>query len=141
MLHEAIVALARAASVEMTWRDVAQLDAARSSLAAGTSVFASFLPGQTWRRTVETCAAIRDAGFEPVPHIPVRQLTDSAELERLATELVEQAASTPVRNASSVAENGPADSGMSPAISNTRCTLARATSSVASRLSSALFVS
>ena len=91
VLHEAIAALARAASVEMTWRDVAALRACRSLLAHGTEVFASSLPGQTWRQTIETCAAIREAGFEPVPHIPVRQLADAAALQQLATELVTQA--------------------------------------------------
>ena len=90
-MHEAIAALARAASVEMTWRDVAELDACRSLLAPGTEVFASFLPGQTWRQLMETCVAIREAGFEPVPHIPVRQVADAEALRQLATDLVAQA--------------------------------------------------
>jgi methylenetetrahydrofolate reductase (NADH) len=86
-LHEGIAALARAASIEMTWRDVGELEACRSLLAPGTLVFASFLPEQTWRQTIETCAAIRDAGFEPVPHIPVRHLDAVAAFEQLAEDL------------------------------------------------------
>jgi methylenetetrahydrofolate reductase (NADH) len=90
-LHDAVAALARAASVEMTFRDVAALGACRSLLAPGIDVFVSFLPGQSWRQTVETCAAVRMAGFAPVPHIPVRQLDDAAALSQLATDLVAQA--------------------------------------------------
>src|SRR5512132_3737052 len=86
-LHDAIATLARTASIEMTWRDAAELDACYSMLAPGTEVFVSFLPGQTWRQTVETCMAIRDAGFEPVPHVPVRQLVAVAALEQLAEDL------------------------------------------------------
>ena len=90
-LHEAIAALARGASVEMTWRDADELDACRTLLAPGTQVFASFIPGQTWRQTVETCATIREAGFEPVPHIAVRHLVSVAALEKLAMDLFTEA--------------------------------------------------
>ena len=86
-----VAALARAASVEMTWRDVDQLGTCRSLLAAETAVFASHLPGQTWRQTLETCVAIRGHGFEPVPHIPVRRLADLATFERVIAELVGEA--------------------------------------------------
>jgi methylenetetrahydrofolate reductase (NADPH) len=86
-----VAALARAASVEMTWRDVDQLDRCRALLAAETAVFASHLPGQTWRQTLETCVAIRGHGFEPVPHVPVRRLADVATFERLVADLVGEA--------------------------------------------------
>ena len=91
VLHEAIVALARVASVEMTWRDTDDLVACRSLLPPGTDVYASFLPGQTMRQTVQTCVAIREAGFEPVPHIAVRQFADVVALEEVATDLFAQA--------------------------------------------------
>jgi methylenetetrahydrofolate reductase (NADPH) len=87
----AIVALARRASVEMTWRHASELPACRSLLAPGTCVFASHLPSQTWLQSIDTCAAIRQNGFEPVPHVPVRQLIDAAALERLAADLAKQA--------------------------------------------------
>ena len=83
-----VAALARAASVEMTWHDVDQLGSCQSLLAPGTAVFTSHLPGQTWQQTLETCVAIRSHGFEPVPHIPVRRLADAAAFERLVTGLV-----------------------------------------------------
>ena len=89
--ESAIAVLAREASVEMTWRDVDQLALCRSSIAPGTAVFASHLPGQTWQQTIDTCIAIRDQGFEPVPHIPVRRLADRAVFGRVTAELVDKA--------------------------------------------------
>jgi len=90
-LHEAIAALARAASVEMTWHDTPELPACRSLLAPGSQVHASFLPGQTWRQTVDTCIAIREASFEPVPHIATRRLMSVDALEKLAMDLFTEA--------------------------------------------------
>jgi methylenetetrahydrofolate reductase (NADPH) len=89
--QQEVTALARSASVEMTWHDVDQLADCRSSLAPETPVFASHLPGQTWRQTLDTCVAIRNHGFEPVPHLPVRRLTDVAAFERLVADLVTRA--------------------------------------------------
>lgn len=89
--QQEVAALARAASVEMTWHDVDQLAACRSLLAPGSAVFASHIPKQTWRQTLATCVAIRDHGFEPVPHVPVRRLADLAALEELTADLVAQA--------------------------------------------------
>jgi len=75
----------------MTWHDVDQLARCRSLLAPETAVFVSHLPAQTWRQTIETAAAIRAHGFEPVPHVPVRRLADIAAFERLVAELVARA--------------------------------------------------
>jgi methylenetetrahydrofolate reductase (NADPH) len=83
-----MVTLARMASVETTWHDVHQLGACRTLIAPGTRVFASHLPGQTWRQSVATCMAIRRHGFEPVPHIPVRRLKDRADFANVISELV-----------------------------------------------------
>jgi methylenetetrahydrofolate reductase (NADPH) len=89
--ERAIATLARAASVEMTWHDIDQLAACRPSIAPGTLVFASHLPAQTWRQTVETCVAIRAHGLEPVPHVPVRRLADRAEFANLMSTLTGEA--------------------------------------------------
>jgi methylenetetrahydrofolate reductase (NADPH) len=89
--QQQVAALARTASVEMTWHDADQLAGCRSLLAPGTAVFVSHIPGQTWRQTLETCMAIRDHNLEPVPHVPVRRLTDAAAFEKLVADLVAQA--------------------------------------------------
>lgn len=90
-VRDAIAALARNATVEMTWHDVGELARCRSFLAPETAVFASHLPSQSWRQTLDTCVAIRRHGFEPVPHIPVRRLAGRMELERLIEDLVREA--------------------------------------------------
>jgi methylenetetrahydrofolate reductase (NADPH) len=87
----AIAALAQAASVEMTWHDSVHLDACRAFLTSGTLMYVSHIAGQTWRETLSTCVAVRGAGLEPVPHLPVRELTDEAVLEGLLSDLVARA--------------------------------------------------
>jgi methylenetetrahydrofolate reductase (NADH) len=89
--ERAMATLARVASVETTWHDVGELRACQTLIAPGTYVFASHLPGQTWRQSVDTCAAIRRHGFEPVPHIPVRRLKDRVEFANVTSELVAEA--------------------------------------------------
>jgi methylenetetrahydrofolate reductase (NADPH) len=86
-----IAALARDASVEMTWHDVEVLPICQASLARDAVIFVSHLPGQTWEQTVATCAAVRDHGFQPVPHIPARRLQDLDTLRHLASELARRA--------------------------------------------------
>lgn len=83
----AIQALMRNASVEMTVHDAPQLDACRALLPPGTPVYVSFLPKQTWAQTVETAAAVRAAGFEPIPHLPARELESRTQLAQILDDL------------------------------------------------------
>ncbi|MFO1109234.1 MAG: hypothetical protein U1E61_08635 [Bradyrhizobium sp.] len=41
---------------------------------AGTNVSITFLPGDNYRHNIETAAALRRAGFNPVPHIAAREM-------------------------------------------------------------------
>ena len=66
--------LARHASLEIGSPDLAELAEAHAHLAPGQRVFVSHLPGQAWSRTFQVCSSISAAGFDPVPHIPVRLL-------------------------------------------------------------------
>ncbi len=66
-LVEAIVRLAREASIEINVQDVADLEPSRALLAPGTKVYVSHLPRQTWLATETACRAVRAAGFLPVP--------------------------------------------------------------------------
>src|SRR5215471_7123210 len=88
---QAIVALARQASVEMTWHDSVHLDVCSRHLARGTLMYVSYIPGQTWEQTLSTCIAVRAAGLEPVPHVPVRELAGETVLERLVADLAGRA--------------------------------------------------
>ena len=90
-LHDAIVQLARAASIEINVQDAPHLQDARRFLPAGTRVFVSHLPKQAWQATLEACKAVRAAGFEPVPHVPVRLLPDAATFDTLLGDFVAQA--------------------------------------------------
>jgi len=86
-----IARLAREASVEINVQDVKHLEASRALLTPGNKIYVSYLPGQTWQQTEAACVAVRAAGFEPVPHVPVRLIQDSVALHRLLASLVESA--------------------------------------------------
>ena len=51
-----------------------QLAELAGHFAVGTSVSITFLPGDNYRHNVETAAALRRAGFNPVPHIAAREM-------------------------------------------------------------------
>lgn len=83
-----IARLARDASVEIGIHDLKQLTEARAYLAPGAKVYVSFLHEQAWEETEQACRAVRSAGFEPVPHVPVRRIPSARALERLLYNLV-----------------------------------------------------
>ena len=70
------------ASVEISSRGH-QLTELRSNFAPGTDVTITFLPGDNYRRNVETAAMLRRAGFNPVLHIAVRELASRDALDDL----------------------------------------------------------
>lgn len=90
-VHAAIVQLAREASIEANVQDAAHLQEAREFLPAGKRIFVSHLPRQTWQATVSACKAVRAAGFEPVPHVPVRLLPNLEAFDKLLDDFVAQA--------------------------------------------------
>jgi methylenetetrahydrofolate reductase (NADPH) len=69
-----------AASVEISSRghQVAEL---RDHFAEGTDVTITFLPGDHYRHNVETAAALRRAGYNPVPHIATREMASRDALD------------------------------------------------------------
>jgi methylenetetrahydrofolate reductase (NADPH) len=90
-LNAAIVELAREASIELNVQDVVHLPASRALLPPGQRIYVSFLPKQSWQQTVAASVALRSAGFEPVPHLPVRLIPDHKTLEQTLSDLVGQA--------------------------------------------------
>jgi methylenetetrahydrofolate reductase (NADPH) len=66
-------ALLASASVEVS-SNGNQLKELSDQFAAGTNVSITFLPGDNYRHNVETAAALRRAGFNPVPHIAAREM-------------------------------------------------------------------
>ena len=65
--------LLAAASVEVS-SSGNQLNELTDHFAPGTDVSITFLPGDNYRHNVETAAALRRAGFNPVPHIAAREM-------------------------------------------------------------------
>ena len=68
------------ASVEVSSRGH-QLTELRNNFAPGTDVTITFLPGDNYRRNVETAAMLRRAGFNPVPHIAAREMKSQEALD------------------------------------------------------------
>jgi len=78
-------------SLEMTAKDIAELEKAASAIPSGTRVSVTFLPGEDEAARVRAAAAVRRSGFVPVPHLSARRLHSRAELERYLTQLKAQA--------------------------------------------------
>lgn len=68
-------------SLEMTGKDNAGLAEATDSLPPGTRVNVTFLGNENLSMRVAAAAAVRAAGFEPIPHISARRLASVAELD------------------------------------------------------------
>jgi methylenetetrahydrofolate reductase (NADPH) len=75
-----LAALLASASVEVSARGD-QLQALRDHFAEGTEVTITFLPGDNYRHNIETAAALRRAGFNPVPHIAAREIASREALD------------------------------------------------------------
>ena len=87
---EWIARLARECSIEMNVQDVPDLEPSREFLPAGKKVYVSHLPKQTWGQTLAACRAVTEAGFDPVPHVPVRLLPNERTLDDLLEQAVNQ---------------------------------------------------
>ena len=83
-LRQVLMRLAHEASVEINVHDLSHLDESREYLPAGARIYISHLPKQAFADTLKVCAAVRSAGFDPVPHVPVRLLESHEEFNKLA---------------------------------------------------------
>jgi methylenetetrahydrofolate reductase (NADPH) len=73
-------ALLSQASVEVSSRGH-QLGELRENFHPGTDVTITFLPGDNYRHNVDTAAALRRAGYNPVPHIAAREIASREVLD------------------------------------------------------------
>jgi methylenetetrahydrofolate reductase (NADPH) len=73
-------ALLSSASVEVSSRGH-QLQELRDNFQPGTDVTITFLPGDNYRHNVDTAAALRRAGYNPVPHIAARGMATREALD------------------------------------------------------------
>jgi len=91
LLIPAIAQLARQATIELNYHDLKDLEASRRLLSPGKRVYVSFLPKQSWAQSEQACRALRQAGFDPVPHVPVRLLHSEQELGEVLERFVNAA--------------------------------------------------
>ena len=75
--------LARESSIELSCMESADIPAGREFLSAGQKIYVSHLPRQTWAQTWKTCAQVVSAGFQPVPHVPVRLVENEQQLDEI----------------------------------------------------------
>jgi methylenetetrahydrofolate reductase (NADPH) len=90
---QTIVQLARDASIELNVQDLEDLDASRALLPHGKRVYISHLPKQRWEETWVACQRVYAAGFDPIPHIPVRLIESESALDRILEQAVNAQAS------------------------------------------------
>jgi methylenetetrahydrofolate reductase (NADPH) len=77
----AIVAFLTGASLELSSRDPAEIDACAGLLEPGSSVYISLPPGQTYHGTVALASRLARAGLRPVPHVAARRIADREALD------------------------------------------------------------
>jgi methylenetetrahydrofolate reductase (NADPH) len=75
-----LVELLTHASIEISAGSSRAVAALHDQFDPGTEVFVNFIPGGDWRVIAETAAAVRRAGFQPVPHIAARSIASAAAL-------------------------------------------------------------
>jgi methylenetetrahydrofolate reductase (NADPH) len=66
----------------------------RGNFPPGTDVTITFLPGDNYRRNVDTASALRRAGYNPVPHIAAREMASREALDDFLARLRGEAAVT-----------------------------------------------
>jgi len=76
-----IPALLSGASLELSSRDPAEIDACADLLEPGTAVTISMPPGQTYHGIVALATRLKRAGFRPVPHVAARRIASRDALD------------------------------------------------------------
>ncbi|KRE82014.1 methylenetetrahydrofolate reductase [Arthrobacter sp. Soil763] len=80
-------------SLEMTGKDVPALIEAKDHIPPGTRINVTFLGNEDLEMRVAAAKAVRELGFDPVPHISARRLKSSGQLEEFLGRLQEVDAS------------------------------------------------
>jgi methylenetetrahydrofolate reductase (NADPH) len=78
-------------SVEITARDIASLRAAAPGMPIDTPVAVTFLPGEAPEARIAATKAVRDLGFEPMPHFSARRIASQDEFETYLRSVVREA--------------------------------------------------
>jgi methylenetetrahydrofolate reductase (NADPH) len=79
--NQALCALLNNYSLEMTAKEVPQLEEAADIIPKGTKIPVTFLPGETFEMRVAAAKRVKELGFLPIPHLSARRLHSQEELE------------------------------------------------------------
>ncbi len=94
--HHSPGSFLKLASVEITPKQTEKIPILQQNLPPGTRVFIALLDPTEVERQVAACVALREAGFEPVPHIPARFVRDADDLKARVEGFTKQAKVTTV---------------------------------------------
>jgi methylenetetrahydrofolate reductase (NADPH) len=78
-------------SLEITAKDVHALRAAASYIPAGTPIAITFLPGEEAHARIAAAVAVRELGYEPMPHFSARRILSREEFESYLKAVVKEA--------------------------------------------------
>lgn len=78
-------------SLEITAKDVASLRAAAPLIPADTPIAVTFLPGEEADARIAAAVAVRELGFEPMPHFSARRILSQEEFESYLQAVVRDA--------------------------------------------------
>jgi len=81
-------------SLEMTAKDNASLREAAPKIPKDTPVAVTFLPGEEASARVASTVAVRELGFEPMPHFSARRITSQEDFENYLQAVVREAGVT-----------------------------------------------
>lgn len=81
-------------SLEMTAKDIESLQAAAPMIPAETPVAVTYLPGETVEARVAATVAVRQLGFEPMPHFSARRILSPERFEQYLHAVVAEAGVT-----------------------------------------------
>lgn len=89
-------ALLAKASIEVTGKQIDKLPILQQHLKPGTQVFIALIDANELDAQVKMAAALRNAGFEPIPHIPARFVKNASDLDERLKRYVGEAQVTNV---------------------------------------------
>jgi methylenetetrahydrofolate reductase (NADPH) len=84
-------ALLAKASIEVTGKQIDKLPVLQQHLLPGTKVFIALIDASETELQIAMASALRQAGFEPIPHIPARFVKNAADLDERLKRLTGEA--------------------------------------------------
>ena len=78
-------------SLEITAKDVSELRTVAAQIPPETPVAVTWLPGEALAGRIAAAVAVRELGFEPMPHFSARRILSREEFEQYLKAVVEQA--------------------------------------------------